>query len=203
MAWTPKLHISTLLDKVICAIESHRRWQLVTTAMLSTLAVFAVFGATSNSRAAQARWGASSLVLITTSDLVSGTTLTSENTASVQAPQQFISRGAVTMLVVGMTTSRQLLASSIITTLDLAGSANTTLPNGWRIVAFPADVIIPELAIGDIVDVVTAGLVVAADARVMTPATHERGVEIAVPADLAATVAAAVNNGDTSLVASG
>ena len=121
----------------------------------------------------------------------------------MQAPQQFIARGAVTTLLVGMTTSRQLLSSSIITTLDLASNANTTLPNGWRIVAFPADVIIPELAIGDIVDVVTAGLVIAADARVMTPATHERGVEIAVPADLAAIVAAAINNGDTSLVASG
>ncbi len=203
MAWTPKLHISTLLDRVISAVESHRRWQLVATAMLSTLAMFAVFGATSNSRAEHARWGASSLVLIATSDLVSGTTLTEVNTASVQAPQQFIARGAVTTLLVGMTTSRQLLASSIITTLDLASNANTTLPNGWRIVAFPADVIIPELAIGDIVDVVTAGLVIAADARVMTPATHERGVEIAVPADLAAIVAAAINNGDTSLVASG
>lgn len=83
------------------------------------------------------------------------------------------------------------------------GNGDTTLPNGWRIVAFPADVIIPDLAIGNIVDVVTAGAVIAADAVVMTPATQERGVEIAVPADLAATVAAAINNGDTSLVASG
>ena len=88
MAWTPKLHISTLLDRLISAVESHRRWQLVATAMLSTLAVFAIFGATSNSRAEHARWGASSLVLIATSDLVSGTTLTEANTASIERDEK-------------------------------------------------------------------------------------------------------------------
>ncbi|MSO59898.1 MAG: hypothetical protein EXQ63_06190 [Ilumatobacteraceae bacterium] len=203
MVHIPKIRIGRVLDAAISATESNRRWQLVATALLSTLCALVIFGATSNSRAEHARWGALSRALVATADIAPGSMLTQANTASLQAPQHLVPQTALNALRVGMTTSRQILASSIITALDIVGNGDTTLPNGWRIVAFPADVIIPDLAIGNIVDVVTAGAVIAADAVVMTPATQERGVEIAVPADLAATVAAAINNGDTSLVASG
>ncbi len=198
----PRIQVSRIIDAIILAAESNRRWQLVAAGLLSTLCVLVIFEATSDSRAERARWGSVSPALVATTDIIPGTVLTKANTARLQAPQHLVPRTALDALRLGMTASRQILTSSIITAIDITSGDEITLPDGWRIVAFPSDLIIPELEKGNFVDVVTAGAVIVADAIVTTPVTKERGVEIAVPADIAATVAAAINNGDTSLVAS-
>lgn len=77
------------------------------------------------------------------------------------------------------------------------------VPAGWRIVALPRDLITPDVAPGDVVDVVSQSVVIAAQAVIVTPPTDTTGATVSVaPAD-AATVATAAQNGDISVVALG
>ena len=77
------------------------------------------------------------------------------------------------------------------------------VPQDWRVVALPRDLIAPDVSPGDLVDLVSQSVLVAGRAVVVTPATDAAGVNVAVPPDAAPTVATAAQSGDISLLALG
>ena len=77
------------------------------------------------------------------------------------------------------------------------------IPEEWRVVALPRDVISPNVEPGDTVDVVSQSHVIAGGALVVSSPTESDGASVAVPSDTAATVATAAQNGDISMVAMG
>ena len=70
------------------------------------------------------------------------------------------------------------------------------VPDGWRIVALPTDVPSPPLQLRDSVDVVAGQAVIAAGVLVVSL----QPLTIAVPADVAASVASVAQLGEASLI---
>ncbi len=83
------------------------------------------------------------------------------------------------------------------------GDTRPSIPDGWRGVAMPRDVVAPQVGAGDTVDVVADGRVLAAGAVVVTAATDTVGPVVAVPAAVAPAVASAAQVGATGLVTTG
>jgi hypothetical protein len=80
----------------------------------------------------------------------------------------------------------------------MVSSAQETVavPDGWRIVALPTDMPSPPLQLRDSVDVVAGQAVIAAGVLVVSL----QPLTIAVPADVAASVASVAQLGEASLI---
>ena len=102
-----------------------------------------------------------------------------------------------------MRTSRELLTT---TNTGTSTSTQLQLPIGFRSVAIVPPAALPPMQVGDHVDIIANGVVLAADALVLslienTPGVIS-GVIVAVPAELSAAVASAAAIGDATLVVS-
>jgi hypothetical protein len=95
-------------------------------------------------------------------------------------------------------TARVALQPNTPLTSALVSSAQDTVkvPDGWRIVALPADMPSPPLQLRDSVDVVAGQAVIAAGVLVVSL----QPLTIAVPADVAASVASVAQLGEASLI---
>jgi hypothetical protein len=187
------------VDKFTHTLESRRKMQL----FFVTLAAFAIalYVVTLERHAQQARnqWGDSTQVVLALHQLNDGDLLSDSNTRLVTFPRSLVALGALNSVVPGTHVVRAVGANAIVTNLDTEASTSA-IPLGWRVVAFPLDLVTPELHAGDHVDVIASGTTIAHDVVVTVSPTNDRGAEIAVPSDVAALVAGAAANGDASLV---
>ena len=78
-----------------------------------------------------------------------------------------------------------------------------SVPADWRVVALPRDMVAPQVRPGDVVDLVSQSVLMAGRAVVVSAATTDNGVNVAVPPDAAPTVATAAQSGDISLLVVG
>lgn len=144
------------------------------------------------------QWGQSTPVLVVTGTVAANEMITEHNSALVSLPAAIVPADALTERPLEARSRVALTPRSVVTPALLAAPADATaIPAGWRIVALPASLPMPPVEVGDVVDVVGGNSVLAASALMasMEPLT------IAVPADLAPTVAAAARMGEISLVA--
>ena len=146
------------------------------------------------------QWATSAPVLVAVHDIAAGQRVTTTNTRVVRLPPaatptdavSAIDRGAIVRIAV---TARTPLTRSILR----IGDSPVDLPRGWRTVAMPTDVATPRLHPGDKVDVVAGSEIVATGGIVV----GSDPVTVAVPAEVAARVAAAARMGEISLITGG
>lgn len=148
---------------------------------------------------ARRQWGTTVEVLVATGSLHEGDVITVANSHMVSVPFALVARDALRSAQLGVHVVRSVAENQMLTSLDI-NESSSEVPAGWKIVAFPTDVMAPQLHVGDRVDIVAMGTTVVSDAIVVTASTSEHGNEIAVPSDAAAAVAGAIGNGDASVV---
>jgi Flp pilus assembly protein CpaB len=191
---------TTLLNVLIRALQVQRRAQFIAVLVVSIVIGFFVARTVHSTRASQHQWASKVSILVTTSNVAAGESLTNTNTHRVALPLAIQPHDALTEIP---TNARMRLALSSRTALTasmiIRNNARIQIPSGWRGVAMPTDLVAPTVIAGDHVDVVTADTVIAAGALVIE-VSPTNGITIAVPAESAAVVATASRNGDASLV---
>jgi len=197
---TALAQFTTLFNVVIRALQIQRRAQLIAVLVVSVVIGFLVARTVHSTRATQHQWASQVSVLVTSSNVVAGESLTNANTHQVALPLAIQPPDALREIP---SNARMRLALSSRTALTasmiIRDNARIQIPSGWRGVAMPADLVAPTVIAGDHVDVVTADTVIAAGALVIE-VSPTNGITIAVPAESAAVVATASRNGDASLV---
>jgi Flp pilus assembly protein CpaB len=191
---------TTLLNVLIRALQIQRRAQLIAILVVSVVIGFLVARTVHATRTTQHQWASQVSVLVTSSNVAAGESLTNANTHRIALPLAIQPPDALTEIP---TNARMRLALSARTALTasmiIRDNARIQIPTGWRGVAMPTDLVAPTVIAGDHVDVVTADTVIAAGALVIE-VSPTNGITIAVPAEFAAVVATASRNGDASLV---
>jgi Flp pilus assembly protein CpaB len=191
---------TTALNVLIRALQIQRRAQLIAVLVVSVVIGFLVARTMHSTRATQHQWASQVSVLVTSSNIAAGESLTNANTHRVALPLAIQPSDALTEIPTNARmrialTSRTALSTSMI----IGDNARIQIPSGWRGVAMPTDLVAPTVIAGDHVDVVTADTVIAAGALVIE-VSPTNGITIAVPAESAAVVATASRNGEASLV---
>jgi Flp pilus assembly protein CpaB len=191
---TALAQFNTLLNALIRALQIQRRAQLIAVLVVSVVIGFLVARTVHSTRTSERQWTSQTSVLVTSSNLAAGESLTNANTHQVALPLAIQPPDALTKIPTNART-RIALSSSMI----IRDNARIQIPSGWRGVAMPIDLVAPTVIVGDHVDVVSADAVIAAGALVIE-VSPTNGITIAVPAESAAVVATASRNGDASLV---
>ena len=156
--------------------------------------------------------GATVVVLVASHNIGPGDAIT---------PQLFVTRTFVRSAVaptalhdvqIGLVAQQSISSGELLTTTNTGTSTTKQLqlPVGFRSVAIVPPAALPPMQVGDHVDIIANGVVLAADALVLslienTPGTVTgviTGVIVAVQAELSAAVASATAIGDATLVVS-
>jgi Flp pilus assembly protein CpaB len=197
---TALAQFTTLFNVLIRALQIQRRTQLIAVLVVSVVIGFLVARTVHSTRNTQQQWTSQTSVLVTSSNVAAGESLTKANThrvalpLAIQPPDSLTEIPANARMRLALSSRTALTASMII-----RDNARIQIPPGWRGVAMPADLVAPTVIAGDHVDVVAADTVIAAGALVIE-VSPTNDITIAVPAESAAVVATASRNGDASLV---
>jgi Flp pilus assembly protein CpaB len=197
---TALAQFTTLFNVLIRALQIQRRAQLIAVLVVSVVIGFLVARTVHSTRNTQQQWTSQTSVLVTSSNVAAGESLTNANTHRVALPLAIQPPDALTEIPTNARTRIALTSHTALSTSMIIGdNARIQIPSGWRGVAMPTDLVAPTVIAGDRVDVVTADTVIAAGALVIE-VSPTNGITIAVPAESAAVVATASRNGDASLV---
>jgi Flp pilus assembly protein CpaB len=192
--------LNTLVNRTISLLQLERRAQLIAVVAVSVFIGGFVTAVTHSARAAREQWVSHVQVRVTTAPVAIGAEFTNNNTSVVDMPDAVIADDAISEIPKGARARVALQPHTplSISLLLLDGSA-VAIPNGWRGIAMPNDLIIPNVFAGDHVDVIAGDIVVAEGALVVS-ASKTDGITIAVPAAQSPVVASAARVGDISLV---
>lgn len=190
---------ATLVNRTISALQVHRRSQLMAAILLSLIISIVVSHAVHTARSTQRKWTSHHTVLVTTAPIAEGEEFTNRNTQRIDLPFAVLPDNVLSEFTPGDTSRLSLQPHTAITSAMTVPAAHTVhIPDGWRVVALPDDMPAPPLQLNDSVDVVAGDSIVAAGVVV----TSLDPMTIAVPAEVAASVASVVHMGEASLVAS-
>lgn len=197
---TALAQFTTLLNVLIRALQIQRRAQLIAVLVVSVVIGFFVARTVHSTRATQHQWTSKVSILVTSSNLAAGESLTNKNTQYVALPLAIQPHEALTKIPADARTRIALSSrTALSTSMIVRDNARIQIPSGWRGVAMPTDLVAPTVIAGDHVDVVSADAVIAAGALIIE-VSPANGITIAVPAESAAVVATASRNGDASLI---
>lgn len=156
--------------------------------------------------------GLTTPVLIATSSIKPGEIITSQLFSLRTLPRSAVSPTALHDLQTGLVAQQSISIGELLTTTNTGTSTSKQLqlPIGFRSVAIVPPAALPPMQVGDHVDIIANGIVLAADALVLslmenrtgTVAGAVIGVIVAVPAELSAVVASAAAIGDATMVVS-
>ena len=188
---------SVLTQRLMSALHVKRSAQLVAVLALSLVTTALITHALRTASAQQKKWTSDRTILVVTSPLDEGDELTAQNTRRFNIPLAITPDDAIENFSAG-DTARFALQPNTALTASMVSSAQETVavPDGWRIVALPTDMPSPPLQLRDSVDVVAGQAVIAAGVIVVSL----QPLTIAVPADLAASVASVAHLGEASLI---
>ena len=188
---------SVLTQRIISALHVKRSAQLGAALVLSLFVAVFITHALRTASAQQKKWTSDRAVLVVTSPLAEGDEFTTQNTRRFNIPLAITPDDAIENFAAG-DTARFALQPNTALTASMVSSAQETVavPDGWRIVALPTDMPSPPLQLRDSVDVVAGQAVIAAGVIVVSL----QPLTIAVPADLAASVASVAHLGEASLI---
>ena len=188
---------SVLTQRLMSALHMKRSAQLVAVLALSLVATALITHALRSASMYQKRWASHRTILVVTSPLAEGDEFTTQNTRRFNIPLAITPDDAIENFAAG-DTARFALQPNTALTASMVSSAQETVavPDGWRIVALPTDMPSPPLQLRDSVDVVAGQAVIAAGVIVVSL----QPLTIAVPADLAASVASVAHLGEASLI---
>ena len=152
--------------------------------------------------------GLTTPVLIATSSIEQGDIITAQLFSLRTYPRAAVAPTALHDVQIGLVAQQPISIGELLTTTNTGTSTSKQLqlPVGFRSVAVVPPAALPPMQVGDHVDIIANGVVLAADALVlslMENTTGEvTGVIVAVQAELSAAVASAAAIGDATLVVS-
>ncbi len=192
--------LNTLIHRTISLLEVERRAQLVAVVIVSVVIAGFITAVTHSATSARSQWTSHVHVRITSSAVTPGELLNNRNTTVVDVPEATIADDAISSLPKN---ARARIALQPHTPLSasmlLLDDSAVAIPHGWRGIAMPSDLIVPNVVAGDHVDVIAGDVVVAEGALIVSSSNNE-GITIAVPAAQSPVVASAARLGDISLV---
>jgi hypothetical protein len=191
--------------------NNRRRQQVI--AVLVSCAGLTFFVTLSRMQSATASLGLTTPVLIATSIIEPGDTITTQLFSLRTLPRSAVAPTALHDVQIGLVAQQPISIGELLTTTNTGTSTSKQLqlPVGFRSVAVVPPAALPPMQVGDHVDIIANGVVLAADALVlslMENTTGEvtgvkvTGVIVAVQAELSAAVASAAAIGDATLVVS-
>jgi hypothetical protein len=190
--------------------NNRRRQQVI--AVLVSCAGLTFFVTLSRMQSATASLGLTTPVLIATSIIEPGDTITTQLFSLRTLPRSAVAPTALHDLQFGLVAQQSISIGELLTTTNTGMTASTQLqlPIGFRSVAIVPPAALPPMQVGDHVDIIANGVVLAADALVLSLMENKTGtvtgavigVIVAVPAELSAAVASAAAIGDATLVVS-
>ena len=215
-------HVPTSLHKLLIAIapvivrireisavnylalcrNNRRRQQVI--ASLVCCAALTFFITLSRMQSATASLGSTTPVLIASSNIEPGDIITTQLFILRTLPRSAVTPTALHNLQTGLVAQQSISIGELLTTTntDTSTSKQLQLPVGFRSVAIVPPAALPPMQVGDHVDIIANGIVLAADALVLSLIENTPGVIVAVPAELSAAVASAAAIGDATLVVS-
>ncbi len=190
--------------------NNRRQHQVI--AGLVCCAALTFFITLSRMQSATASLGLTTPVLIATSSIEPGDIITSQLFSPRALPRSAVAPTALHDLQTGLVAQQSISIGELLTTTNTGTSTSKQLqlPIGFRSVAIVPPAALPPMQVGDHVDIIANGMVLAADALVLslmenrtgTVAGAVIGVIVAVPAELSAAVASAAAIGDATMVVS-
>ena len=152
--------------------------------------------------------GLTTPVLIASSNIEPGDIITTQLFSLRTLPRSAVTPTALHDLQTGLVAQQSISIGELLTTTNTGTSTSKQLqlPVGFRSVAIVPPAALPPMQVGDHVDIIANGIVLAADALVLSLMENTNsevvGVIVAVPAELSAAVASAAAIGDATLVVS-
>ena len=182
--------------------NNRRQHQVI--ASLVCCAALTFFITLSRMQSATASLGSTTTVLIATSNIEPGDIITTQLFSLRTLPRSAVTPTALHDLQTGLVAQQSISIGELLTTTNTGTSTSKQLqlPVGFRSVAIVPPAALPPMQIGDHVDIIANGIVLAADALVLSLIEDTIGVIVAVPAELSAAVASAAAIGDATLVVS-
>ena len=182
--------------------NNRRRQQVI--AGLVCCAALTFFITLSRMQSATASLGSTTPVLIASSNIEPGDIITSQLFILRSLPRSAIAPTALHDPQTGLVAQQSISIGELLTTTNTGTSTSKQLqlPIGFRSVAIVPPAALPPMQVGDHVDIIANGVVLAADALVLSLIENTPGVIVAVPAELSAAVASAAAIGDATLVVS-
>ena len=186
--------------------NNRRRQQVI--AGLVCCAGLTFFVTLSRMQSATASLGSTTPVLIATSSIKPGDIITDQLFSLHTLPRSAVAPTALHDVQIGLVAQQSISIGELLTTTNTGTSTSKQLqlPVGFRSVAIVPPAALPPMQVGDHVDIIANGVVLAADALVLSLIENTTGVItgviVAVPAELSAAVASAAAIGDATLVVS-
>ena len=190
--------------------NNRRRQQVI--AGLVCCAGLTFFVTLSRMQSATASLGSTTPVLIATSSIKPGDIITDQLFSLHTLPRSAVAPTALHDVQIGLVAQQSISVGELLTTTNTGTSASQQLqlPTGFRSVAIVPPAALPPMQVGDHVDIIANGVVLTADALVLSLMENTTGavigevvgVIVAVPAELSAAVASAAAIGDATLVVS-
>ena len=190
---------SSLVHRIISLLERERRAQVVTIVVISVLTAGIVAESVVTTRRERNSWSTSASVFVVTAPVRAGDELTADNTTTVALPEAFIAADALRTLTPNTRSRIALAANTPLTrSLTIPSSDAVVIPDGWRVIALPAEVAAPVVQPGDLIDLIVGATVVAANSVVVSVSP----LTVAIPADVVPAIASGARVGDVSVAAS-
>ena len=186
--------------------NNRRRQQAI--AGLVCFAALMFFITLSRMQSATDSLGLTTPVLIATSSIKPGDIITTQLFSLRTLPRSAVTPTALHDLQTGLVAQQSISIGELLTTTNTGTSTSKQLqlPVGFRSVAIVPPAALPPMQVGDHVDIIANGIVLAADALVLSLMENTNseivGVIVAVPAELSAAVASAAAIGDATMVVS-
>ena len=186
--------------------NNRRRQQVI--AGLVCCAALTFFVTMSRMQSATSSLGETTSVLIATSDIKPGDLITPQLFNRHTLPRSAVAPTALHDVQIGLVAQQSISIGELLTTTNTGTSTSKQLqlPVGFRSVAIVPPAALPPIQVGDHVDIIANGVVLAADALVLSLMENTTGVItgviVAVQAELSAAVASAAAIGDATLVVS-
>ena len=182
--------------------NNRRQHQVI--AGLVCCAALTFFITLSRMQSATTSLGLTTPVLIASSNIEPGDIITTQLFSLRTLPRSAVTPTALHDLQTGLVAQQSISIGELLTTTNTGTSTSKQLqlPIGFRSVAIVPPAALPPMQVGDHVDIIANGVVLAADALVLSLIENTPGVIVAVPADLSAAVASAAAIGDATLVVS-
>ncbi len=150
-------------------------------------------------------------VLVATNDIASGDPVTNSAVKQLLVPASLVAATVITQLPNTAYARQSIGAGELITSINVADKSSSTsfIPAGWRTIAITSSNAFPPMSAGDHVDVIANGVILVANAVVVSTSDEMSSpssmvfitqVVIGVPADSAPSVATAAALGDATLV---
>lgn len=188
----------SLASRAITRLEQRRSSQMVVVLAISVCVGAFTTHLVRSAQTSRERWTTEVPVLLATRTIEADDPVDDDAVKATLLPRALTADDALSMLPTGARLAVDVAPGTVITDSLLVKDA-VVVPESWRMVALPDDVGAPPLAVGQVVDVVAHGAVLAEGALVATLSP----ITVAVDPETAPAVAAASRLGEVSLVSGG